>query len=324
MTRWPFLRSRRRLLLGGLATTLGAGAVVAGESSAQAAGPAPVLLGRDNPSGTRTTLLTGAGGRVVWKVVQRGAGAGAAVYAQATAFVGVTSLSSGWGLHGLAAATRTGTGGALRGEGRRNAGLLADTRAQDVPAVVAIGGDGTGVAQVATGQSYFDGDALALRAWTGVLAADGTHVAYAPAVSGEAALHAAAGNATLDGGGGATVSLPATFTAACDTTTLAVALTAVGAAMPGLFVTYRQKDGAAEGVRDGFTVAGGASGGTVAWTAWATRRAVDLQKAQSGQAGQVSPGRTAMSATAEPGDNAAWGRPAPSRVDRRELRLPAR
>jgi hypothetical protein len=321
MTRRPSPRSRRRLLLGGLTAALGAGAVAAAES-AQAAGSPPLLLGRDNLTGTRTTSLTATSGRVVWKVLQRGAGVGAAVYAQATAFVGVTSLSSGWGVHGLAAATRTGTGGALRGEGRRNAGLLADTRAQDVPAVVAIGGDGTGVAQVATGQSYFDGDALALRAWTGVLAADGTHVAYAPAVSGEAALHAAAGSVTLDGGGGATVALPATFTAACDTTTLAVGLTAVGAAMPGLFVTYHQKDGAADGVRDAFTVSGGAGGGTVAWTAWAIRRPVELQKAQ---AGQVAPGRSAMAATAEPGNDAAWNRRStPDRLDRRDLRLPVR
>ncbi len=322
MTRGPSPRSRRRLLLGGLTAALGAGGVVAAQSSAEAAGAPPLLLGRDNVTGTRTTSLTATSGRVIWKVVQRGAGVGAAVYAQATAFVGVTSLSSGWGVHGLAAATRTGTGGALRGEGRRNAGLLADTRAQDVPAVVAIGGDGTGVAQVATGQSYFDGDALALRAWTGVIAADGTHVAYAPAVSGEAALHAAAGTATLDGGGGATVALPATFTAACDTTTLAVGLTAVGGAMPGLFVTYRQKDGAADGVRDAFTVSGGTAGGTVAWTAWATRRAVELQKTQSGQ---VASGRTAMGATAEPNDDAAWNRISmPGRLDRRALRLPSR
>jgi hypothetical protein len=141
-------------------------------------------------------------------------------------------------------------------------------------------------------------------------------------VSGEAALHAAAGNVTLDAGGAATVALPATFAAACDTTTLAVGLTAVGAAMPGLFVTYRQKDGAAAGVRDAFVVTGGIAGGAVAWTAWATRRAVELQKAQTGQA---AAGRTAMATTAEPGNDAAWNRRSmPSRVDRRELRLPVR
>ena len=319
MTARPSPRSRRRLLLGGLTAALGVGSVVAAESSAQAAGPPPLLLGRDNPTSTRTTSLSAASGRVIWQVVQRGAGVGAAVYAQATALLGVSSLSSGWGLHALAAATRTGTGGALRGEGRRNAGLLADTTLQDVPAIVAIGGDGTGVAQVATGQSYLDGDALALRAWTGVLSADGVHVAYAPALSGEASLHAAAGTATLEAGGTATVPLPATFAAACDTTTLVVSLTPVGAAMSGLFVTYHQKDGAATGVRDAFTISGGGAGGTVAWTAWATRRAVELQKAQT------AAGRTAAAATAEPGDDAAWSRVSvPSRLSRRTLRLPVR
>lgn len=309
MTARPSPRSRRRLLLGGLTAALGVGSAVVADSSAQAAGPPPLLLGRDNPTGTRTTSVTAASGRVIWQVMQRGAGVGAAVYAQATAFIGVTALSSGWGLHGLAGASRTGTGGALRGEGRRNAGLLADTTVQDVPAVVAIGGDGTGVAQVATGQSYFDGDALALRSWTGVLSADGVHVAYAPALSGEASLHAAAGTATLQVDGTATVTLPGTFTGACDTASLVVSLTPVGAAMPGLFVTYQ---------KDGFTISGGGGVGSVAWTAWATRHAVELQKAQT------AAGRTATSAAVEPGDDAAWGRPTPSRISRRSLRLPVR
>jgi hypothetical protein len=309
MTARPSPRSRRRLLLAGITAAVGAGSALVADSSAQAAGPPPLLLGRDNPTSTRTTSLTAASGRVIWQVVQRGAGVGAAVYAQATAFLGVSSLSSGWGVHGLAAATRTGTGGALRGEGRRNAGLLADTTVQDVPAVVAIGGDGTGVAQVATGQSYFDGDALALRAWTGVLSEDGVHVAYAPALSGETSLHGAAGTATLQGDGTATVTLPGTFTAACDTASLVVSLTPVGAAMPGLFVTYQ---------KDGFTISGGGGGGSVSWTAWAPRRAVQLQKAQT------AAGRTATSAATEPGDDAAWARPAPSRISRRTLRLPVR
>jgi hypothetical protein len=309
MTARPSPRSRRRLLLGGVTAALGAGSVLATESSAEAAGPPPLLLGRDNPAGTRTTSLTAASGRVVWQVLQRGAGVGAAVYAQATALIGVSSLSSGWGIHGLAGATRTGTGGALRGEGRRNAGLLADTTVPDVPAVVAIGGDGTGVAQVATGQSYFDGDGLALRAWTGVVAADGVHVAYAPVLSGEASLHAAAGTATLQGDGTATVTLPGTFTAACDTASLVVSLTPVGAAMPGLFVTN---------LKDGFAISGGGGGGSVAWTAWAPRHAVELQKAQT------AGGRTATSEAVEPGDDTAWARPTPSRISRRTLRLPAR
>src|SRR5919202_2719521 len=296
------LRSRRGRLLGGASAALGATAVVASEAPADAAAGAPLLIGRANAAGTRSTSLTAAAARTMWSVVQRGAGMGAAVSSAATALLGSAGLASAWGLHGRNSATRTGTGGGLRGEGRHNAGLLADTTVQNVPAVVAIGGDGTGVAQVATGQSYLDGDALALRAWTGVLSADGVHVAYAPAVSGEASLHAAAGTATLEADGTTTVTLPGTFTAACDTTSLVVSLTPVGAAMPGLFVTYHQKDGAADGVRDAFTISGGGSGGTVAWTAWATRRAVELQKAPTAAA------RTATSAGVEPGDDAAWSR----------------
>ncbi len=310
-------RTRRRLLLGGLAASAGAGLTTAPQ--AEAATVPPVLLGRSNTAGSRSTSLTATAGGVAWRVVQRGAGIGAAVHAQATALLGISALSSGWALHGSAAATRTGTGGAVRAQGRRNAGLLADTTVQDVPAVVAIGGDGSGVAQVATGQSYLDGDAMALRSWTGVLAADGLRVSYAPVLSGEGALHTAAGNVVLDGAGAAVVALPATFTAACDTAGLVVTLTAVDTAMPGLSVAYRQQEGAAAGVRDAFTVSGGASGGTVAWTAWAPRRAVDLQHAQAGV------GQGALAPGVESPDDRAFARPAmPARLGRRPLRLPAR
>jgi hypothetical protein len=160
-----------------------------------------------------------------------------------------------------------------------------------------------------------------------VLSADGTHVSYAPALSGEASLHAAAGNAALDGTGGATVALPATFVAACDTTTLVVTLTAVDVAMPGLVLAYRQQDGAAAGVRDGFTVSGGAAGGTVAWTAWASRRAVELQKAQlaGGRVAAAQGVEPGVAAGVEPGDDAAWARRSvPGRLNRRALRLPLR
>ena len=206
----------------------------------------------------------------------------------ATAVLGAAGLGTAWGVWGRSTATRAGTGGGVRAEGRKNAGLLADTTASDVPALVAIGGDGTGVAQVSTGQSYLDGDALALRAWTGVLAADGTHVAYAPLISAESAAHVTADTGTLDGAGSLVVALPATFTAACDTSSLAVTVSAVGAAMPGLFVTYRAASGAAGGY-DGFTVSGGAAAGTVAWTAWATRRAVDLRRAGAGAVASSTP-----------------------------------
>jgi hypothetical protein len=320
-------RSRRRLLLGGVSAALGTAAVVAAEQPADAAAGAPLLLGRGNAGGSRSTGLAAAARSTAWSVVQRGAGMGATISSAATALLGIAGLGSAWGVHGRNTATRTSTGGALRGEGRRNAGLLADTTVQNVPAIVAIGGDGTGVAQVATGQSYLDGDALALRAWTGVQDTSGSRVAYAPLVSAEAALHSAAGTTTLDASGTATVTLPATFTAACDMTTLSVTLTPVGAAMPGLFVTYEQMAGGAAGGYDGFIASGGASGGSVAWAAWATRSSVDLQHASAGAAlspSALSPGAGAAAGSTTAGTAALPGPVQPARLSRVSLRLPDR
>jgi hypothetical protein len=329
MSRSPSARSRRALLVGGAGAAVAAAAVVLTEP-AEAAALAPVLLGRGNAAGARTTAVTATLRGAAWQVTQRGAGVAAALYARATAVLGATSGANAWGAHGRNDAAATGTGGGVRAEGRRNAGLLADTTVQDVPAVVAIGGDGTGVAQVATGQSYLDGDSLALRAWTGVVSSDAAHVVYAPLVSAEAVLHTGGGHATLDGGGSAVVALPATFTAACDMTTLRVSLTAVGAAMPGLYVTYRQGAGA-PGVYDGFTVGGGAAGGTVAWSAWAVRGAVDLAHLTASSAGAAAPGKAA---SAPGGDQPAAGpfvspgapvAPATStRLTRRRVNLPGR
>jgi hypothetical protein len=187
--------------------------------------------------------------------------------------------------------------------------------------VVAIGGDGTGVAQVATGQSYLDGDALALRAWTGVVGTDGAQVAYAPLVSAEAAGHLAAATATLDASGSLQVALPATFTAACDTTTLVVTLTPLGAAMPGLFVSYRAASSGSG--NDGFTVSGGAGGGTVAWTAWATRRAVDLRRTGAATLGGGGGNAAGSSSRAAAPGGAPGPQPDATRLSRRSLRLPA-
>jgi hypothetical protein len=301
----PSSRPRRALLVGGASAALGAAAVALGQGRAEAAGPPPLLVGRGNNAGAQSTGLTATAARTAWMLVQRGAGLGLSVTSAATAVLGAAGLGSAWGVWGRNTATRAGTGGGVRAEGRKNAGLLADTTAQDVPAVVAIGGNGTGVAQVATGQSYLDGDSLALRAWTGVLAADGAHVAYAPLVSAESAAHVTAGTATLDASGSLDVALPATFTAACDTSTLAVTLTPVGAAMPGLFVSYRAASGGTGGY-DGFTASGGAGGGTVAWTAWATRRAVDLHAAAAATLGGPGPQRAEA-----------------TRLSRPSLRLPA-
>ncbi|HVN10838.1 MAG TPA: hypothetical protein VMT69_02005 [Kineosporiaceae bacterium] len=314
--------SRRRLLLGGASAVLGVTSVAAAASPADAAGPAPLLLGRGNSAGTRGTGLTVSTARTAWALLQRGAGLGMTVTSAATAVLGAASLGAAWGVHGRNTATSTGTGGALRGEGRRNAGLLADTTVQNVPAVVAIGGDGTGVAQVATGQSYLDGDALALRAWTGVLDTDGVRVAYAPVVSAESALHTTAGTVTLDAAGAASVGLPTTFTAGCDMTTLTVVLTPVGAAMPALFVTYRQNAGAAPGLFDGFTVTGGTSSGSVAWTACAARAHVDLQHAAAAAVASPASGTGPVGGPAGPGGVPAPARP--RRLTRPALHLPAR
>jgi hypothetical protein len=327
MSRSPFARSRRALLVGGAGAAVAAAAVAFTEP-AEAAALTPVLLGRGNAAGARTTAVTAALRGAAWQVTQRGAGVAAALYARATAALAATSGANAWGAHGRNDAGATGTGGALRAEGRRNAGLLADTTVQDVPAVVAIGGDGTGVAQVATGQSYLDGDSLALRAWTGVVSSDAAHVVYAPLVSAEAVLHTGGGHVTLDGGGAAVVALPATFTAACDMTSLRVSLTAVGAAMPGLYVTYRQAAGGATGVYDGFTIGGGAAAGTVAWSAWAVRSAVDLAHLTATSAAAVGAGRTASgpfgtsAPTAPFAPQAAPG--APARFSRTPVDLPAR
>jgi hypothetical protein len=312
-------RPRRALLAGGASAALAATALALGQDTAEAAGPAPMLLGRGNNAGRYSTGLTATAARTAWVLVQRGAGLGLSVTSAATAVLGAAGRGSAWGVWGRNTATRASTGGGVRAEGRKNAGLLADTTAQDVPAVVAIGGDGTGVAQVATGQSYLDGDALALRAWTGVFGTDGAHVAYAPLVSAESAGHVAAGTATLDASGSLVVALPASFTAACDTSGLAVTLTPVGAGMPALFVSYRAASGG--GGYDGFTVAGGTGGGSVAWTAWATRRAVDLGRTGAATLGAPRAGGNAT------GPAAPAGQPAPqleaTRLSRPSLRLPA-
>jgi hypothetical protein len=95
---------------------------------------------------------------------------------------------------------------------------------------------------------------------------------------------------------------------------LAVTLTPVGTAMPGLYVGYRA---AAGGGYDGFTVSGGTGGGTVAWTAWATRRAVDLRR--SGAAALA-----AAAAAAGPAPGGGPRQPDAGRLSRASLRLPVR
>lgn len=289
--------SRRGVVLRGVAAVLGAAgaagaAVLLPAGSAAAAAGKPLLLGRSNSSGTSRTSVSTRSTSTAFRVDQTGSGAGAGVYAAGSSgLVAATAARNRWGLHGRNTATSTGTGGGVRAEGRRGTGLFADTSGAvlDVPAVVAVGGDGTGVAQVATGESYLDGDALALRSWVGVRDVDGSTLAYAQLLSGEGPTHTMHGTVDLDGSGTAEVTLPAEFRAACDMSTLTVTLTPVGAPMPNLYVSYAQADGAAQGVSDGFGVAGGAASGKAAWVAWASRVSMSLPAQSAARTARSSP-----------------------------------
>ena len=180
-------------------------------------------------------------------------------------------------MHGGNTSAAAGAGGAIRAEGGQNIGLFADTApgANGVPALVAIGGDGTGTAAVVHGSSYLDGDACLLRAWVGVAGTAGRKLGYAALTSGERPTHTLTGRVTLSGSGTASVTLPDSFLFACDSSTLVVMLTAVGVAMPGLYVSYTagRFDGAAATV--GFVVHG-LPKGIVNWTGSADRTPMDL------------------------------------------------
>jgi len=302
---------RRRLLAAtGLALVGGVAAVVP-SGMARAADGAAVLLGRANAA-SRSTILTATGTGTALRVGQLGTAVALACYSRAaTAVLGSTAVRTAWGVHAQNLATTAGTGGAVRAEGRRSAGLLADTAQTqlNVPAIVAIGGDGTGIAQVNTGETYLDGDLLALRSWVGVPDADGSGVLYAAVVSGEGGQHSSYGTATLDGGGAAQVVLPAGYLAAVDTTTVTAVVSPVGTAMPGLHLVYRAAASGPAGGRDGFAVVGGAPSGTVTWVAWAQRGTVAAPSSAAGGRGEAA---------------ARTGRRGTARVPRREMEMPAR
>lgn len=264
--------TRRNVLLASAAALAGFTAVRSGTAEAAGTGAptSPLIIGRSNDAQASATWLYTKVQGIALGVVQKGGGVAAQFLSEAAnGAVGLTRAKARWGLHGANLSDATSTGGAVRAEGGANIGLFADTAAgaHAVPAIVAIGADGTGTAQVARGTSYLDGDACLLRPWVGV-ATRTQRLAYAPLASGEKPQHWASGRATLSSSGTATVTLPDAFRAACDLKTLVVTVTPVGAAMPNLYVTH---------TATGFTLAKGAARGTVNWTATAVRTAMDLK-----------------------------------------------
>lgn len=275
--------ARRALLTGGALAALAAGGAL-GAPPAEAAAGGAMRLGRSNSAGSGATTLQARSSASGFRVYQRGSGMG--LHAEAESHHGLSGLTESQDSFGVLARNtgdRAGTGAALRAQGRRNPGLVADTDAQvrDVPAVAATGGDGSGVALLARGESYLDGDVLALRSWIGVLDPGG-RLTYAPVVSAEQASHSAFGTVALDASGAAVVTLGADFEAAADMSTLAVCLTPNGVSMPDLYVSTSST---------GFAVAGGVPGGKVCWVARAARLVLDVPSQGQAVSPQVTHGR---------------------------------
>ena len=254
--------------------------------------------GAANAGGARTTGLTSTpAGRCLAGLVQRGAGFAASLVTPAChrALRGGQRSATAWGALRAQRRPRDRVpAGACAREGRQATPACSPTRRpQDVPAVVAIGGDGTGCGAGRRPASPTSTATRSLCAPGPAWSADGRRrTSSTPRWSRpRQRVHTGDGDRTLDGAGGAAVALPATFTAACDPTTLA------GLAEPGgrghaRAATSRtgQATGPCTGSYDGFAVAGGAAGGTVAWSAWATRRA---GRSVRTQAGALAPARTA-------------------------------
>ena len=327
-------RGRRALLTAGATAALGALGVVAAKP-AQAAAGGTALIGRSNWSGTSTTLFSSsattaalwakdANGHAVvadtwaaskWAVLARNlsnvTGAAGAVRADGgrnTGLYASTSSNLVWGARVVnsGAASDSAPGGGLRVEGRNTIGLFVDTDPDvaDVPAVTSIGGDGefNGTALLASGSTYLDGKAMALRSYTGVLGPgdvpDTNVLWYAPVTSGEADYHTVTETVTLDGTGAATVDLAtdhdgayAAFPVAVDMTTLRIQLTAVGAAMPDLHAVWTPSPTATS-----FGIAGGSAAGTVHFTISAKRVQVTL--ADVGAASVASPAAAGRASSA--------------------------
>lgn len=310
----PAPAGRRALFTAGATVALGALGVAAAKP-AQAAAGGTALLGRSNWSGTSTTVFSSssataalwakdANGHAVvadtwagsrWAVLARNqsgvTGSSGAVRADGGRNTGLLASSASnlsWGarVYNSGAASDSAPGGGLRVEGRNTIGLFVDTDPDvaNVPAVTSIGGDGEfqGTALLASGSTYLDGKAMALRSYTGVLGPgdvpDTNVLWYAPVTSGEADYHTVTEVVTLDGAGAATVDLVAdhdgayaAFPVAVDMTTLRIQLTAVGAAMPDLHAVWTPSPTATS-----FGIAGGAAAGTVHFTISAKRVQVTL------------------------------------------------
>ncbi len=326
---------RRALLVAGATAAVGAIGVAAARPAEAAAG-GTMVLGRANSAGSAlTTLVSSSTGNVLYvrgtagcgvygeaalsskwgtrgRNAATGTGTGGAVLAEGLANHGAlgTTRSAArygvWGRHDAAATAsvlNAGAGAAVRAQGRHNMGMFADTlpSVDGVPAIMALGGDGEfhGIALLAGGTSYLDGNACALRNLVGVLGTSdqgADELEYAPVVSGELDWHTVTDAVTLTNGA-ATVDLThdyggvyGSFVKSVDMTTLRISLTPVGVAMPNLHATFNGQSGATT-----FGVAGGVGSGTVHFTVTAQRVPVTLA---TGDTASAAAARVAAGAAA--------------------------
>lgn len=297
--------ARRALLAGGAAAGVSAlGLIAAPRASAAAA--RTLSVGVNNYVGTANTGLVTSGATGL-DITNKGAGRAMSATGEGTATGALLRCvhRDRWGVQAMNLATTTGTAGALLARGGKNIGALVDTTAAAVPALVVRGGGADGIAVLATGSAYLDGDVLALRSWVGVPTVD-DKLSYVGVSSSARATHSVSGKVTLSGSGTATVTLDADYLAAIEREEpgatiserdqLRVQLTALGAAMPNLHVATRTEDG--------FTIAGGTASGTVFWEASAPRLWL-----------QFAPGATAAGKVA----GAAVTKSAPALMQRRSL-----
>jgi hypothetical protein len=201
-----------------------------------------------------------------------------------------------WGSLSYNLAATTGGAGALFAQGGVNIGARIENRGDRVPALmVTANAEEVDVAILATGESYLDGDALALRSWVGVPTTVDGELGYAPLDSSLNGAHSASGKVTLDGSGQATVTFDPDYAVAIQredlsatppqADTLTVQLTAVGQAMASLYV--------ASVTATGFTIAGGAADGIVFWQATADRLWLQFDDAASGSVAAAKPSLSA-------------------------------
>jgi hypothetical protein len=298
-------RGRRAVLTAGATAAIGAVGVALADTADAAAG-SPLLLGRSNSADSSPTAVSSTTTGTAFGVTAT-AGHG---------LVGVAKLSNKFGILGRNDATTAGAGGAVLADGKTNPGLVGRTANRntygivalntgtslgDSGALVAEGGVNVGVVAFTDAPAgansqpaiYGDGGVGAWASWLiGDVIVDGTvfaavslvgvrdpvnPIGYREAVSGEDAVHTQSGRATLDGTGGATVSVSPTFLDAADlaAATTSVQLTAMGSAMPNLAATI---------TATGFTISGGTANGSVSWTVTAPR---------------LAPGTTAAAAAAK-------------------------